>query len=342
MPSARNRFLPFDNWPPSDQARWREVFEAPQDLLDESGACRFALPTKRDLWSRYACFLKYALAQGQLRQDQGPAACLTEELVKGYIAWLSERVGSVNLAGTARKLHRCATLLDPKRDWKWLSQISSRLERAAKPTKQTVKIVDPRKIVQAGIDLMRRAEGNPHPSIDTADVFQDGLILALLAVTALRRTVFSGLEIDENLRLVGTVWHISLPAKANSKIRAPIDIPLHPSLNRYIELWLKKYRPMFSGASMYRRLWLSRMGPLDSGQIYCVVTSRTEYAFGFPMNPHSIRHSAASMIAADFDQDPEMARAVLGHASLSTTTKHYTHGTMRPAITAYQRLVGMK
>ncbi|MBM3557609.1 MAG: site-specific integrase [Alphaproteobacteria bacterium] len=312
------------------------------DLLDETIGPRFAPITIKDLERRYARFLGYAKSTGRLCGDQNAAATITRPLVDEYIRYLSARVGSINLAGTLRKIHRCATLLEPDRDWTWLSRLASRFERFAKPKSKADTVADPRSLIRLGLSLMREVEHKTDPTVEEAEAFRDGLMISLLTMTALRIGAFVELEIGTNLNFTGSAWHIHLPARPNSKHRTPIDIPLMPSLNRFIVPWLQIFRYSFVEATKSQRLWLSRLGTMTQSQAYDMIVKRTRRAIGRAINPHLIRRSAATMIASDVELEPELARAVLGHKDYSTTSKHYTHLTTDAAIMAYQRKIGLR
>ena len=73
--------------------------------------------------------------------------------------------------------------------------------------------------------------------------------------------------------------------------------------------------------------------------IYLAVRKRTKKAFGFGVNLHRFRHAAASFWSI---HDPANVRGVkdlLGHASFSTTEKHYIMAQSRLAGRTLARVV---
>jgi integrase len=75
------------------------------------------------------------------------------------------------------------------------------------------------------------------------------------------------------------------------------------------------------------------------GTIYDTITRCTLEALGFPVNPHRFRRAAATFWS---NRDPANVRGVkdlLGHASFSTTEKHYIMAQSRVAGRALARAI---
>ena len=72
----------------------------------------------------------------------------------------------------------------------------------------------------------------------TAELYRDGLIIALLALTGLRRRNFQSLTLDHSIFRVGQVWVISIEA-SESKTKVPIETVLPDSIgsrvSRYVD-----------------------------------------------------------------------------------------------------------
>lgn len=78
---------------------------------------------------------------------------------------------------------------------------------------------------------------------------------------------------------------------------------------------------------------------MSSDAIYTAVRKRTEKAFGFGVNLHRFRHSAASFWSC---QDPINVRGVkdlLGQATFATTERHYIMAQSRLAGRAFAQIL---
>jgi len=78
------------------------------------------------------------------------------------------------------------------------------------------------------------------------------------------------------------------------------------------------------------------------GGIYLTIRRRTREVLGFPVNPHHFRRAAATLWSS---RDPANVRGVkdlLGHASFSTTEKHYIMAQSRGAGRALARVIDGK
>ena len=77
--------------------------------------------------------------------------------------------------------------------------------------------------------------------------------------------------------------------------------------------------------------------------IYGRITALTRQAFGVAINPHLFRDAAATSIAIDDPEHVQVSAALLGHASLKTTQRHYDQSRMLAAGRRYQdQLVGLR
>jgi integrase/recombinase XerD len=162
--------------------------------------------------------------------------------------------------------------------------------------------------------------------------YRDGLVIALLALVPLRSRTLSALGIAHDLAKTGDVWAFDIPA-ADTKTRRAIEFPVSREMSARIDLYLEQFRSRIPGADKHAGLWPSNKSrPMCAHATYVAVHKRTKKAFEFGVNLHRFRHAAASFWSS---RDPVNVRGVkdlLGHASFSTTQKHY--------IMAQSRLAG--
>jgi integrase len=154
--------------------------------------------------------------------------------------------------------------------------------------------------------------------------YRDGLLIALLAVFALRRRTVTALKSGVQLFRSGNVWALAIPPE-DVKGKRALDFTLSLRLSERVDLYFNKFRPRLPGASRHDGLWPSNKGgPMSGNAIYDTVCKRTETAFGYRVNLHQFRHAAGTLWSIE---DPENIRGLkdlLGHASFDKTTEtHY-------------------
>ena len=178
-----------------------------------------------------------------------------------------------------------------------------------------------------GIELMDGAvaEAGDQSKISksTAMQYRDGLLIALLAVIAVRRRTVTALRTDGQLVRSGNVWGLEIPPE-DVKGKRALEFTISADLSSRIDLYLKEYRRRIPGAERHTGLWPSNKGrPMSSNAIYDTVCKRTKKAFGFRVNLHRFRHAAGTLWSIE---DPENVRGIkdlLGHASYEKTSEPY-------------------
>lgn len=335
------RPLLMKDWPPADVAAWQMAIR-PGSLLDDCDpAAGLSCRHRDDLWRRYAYFLNFARETGRLVTSGTPAATLSPETVAAYIGYLEHVVMPVTLAGSLWKLHRMAHLLAPDGNWEWLRKLARRYDRSATPRNKRPRVVDVQRLYELGFALMGEAAlEDTEPTCRRAIDFRDGLIVALLATTALRMANFAALEIGRTLHKSGDSWFINIPTQ-EAKSRRAIEMSIPAALGGQMDIFVQHYRPVFSGSNSYDHLWPSvKTGPLTDSGIFDVVTRRTRDAFGHSVNPHLFRDCAATSIALRHGARIGIASALLGHRDRRVTEAHYNQAGMIDAVRDYQTVLG--
>jgi integrase len=342
MSQRLHRGLPLTDWPEADRRAWQQIMAAKPGLLDATEVAALSPVTLEDLKRRYACYLGYVKNHGPLEPDQAPAASVTGPTIRAYIEWLAPHVGSVTLAGCIRKILRAAQLLAPDRDWEWLGRFAARLEFHMRARNKRSEVVDVRRLYRLGVELMQRAERAPMTPVRQACLYRDGLLVAMIAASALRIGAFARLEIGRTFSFTGTFWAIHLPGTRGTKYRRPTEKPLPTSLSPSIDRWLATYRRRFRGADRHQCLWVSQKGPLTAGQAHQIVCRWTRRAFGHRVNPHLFRDCAVTTICTEFSAEAHLGSALLDHIDPKTTAKHYNQAKMVDAVKAYQRRMELR
>jgi integrase len=331
--------LPVAAWSKSDRDAWHAA-KAKGGILDEGGiASHLSPPTLQDLTSRYAYFLSFLVGTGRFNPHGPAAALITEENTLLYVRYLEPRVSSVTLAQSLYKISRVAVCLAPKEDWRWLQRVARRLDRRAKPRDRRSEVVEIKEIFKLGRQLMDEAEKSEQPgSFSTAELYRDGLIIALLVADPLRLANITALEIGRTLIKDGATWSFEIPAAETKERRLHLAVLpdwCSPCIDRYVD-----HRKLFPNAERTDRLWLTRYGqPLSPNGLYRRVCKRTLAAFGKRINPHLIRSCLATSTAVHHGANIGLAMNVLHHQSSKVTERHYNQAKMIDAVRAYQEML---
>jgi site-specific recombinase XerD len=170
---------------------------------------------------------------------------------------------------------------------------------------------------------------------ETAQLYRDGLLISILAATAIRRRGFASLMLQSNVIRTGEEWRIVLRS-AETKQKRDHEAPLGLSISKSIDRFLELFRPVFFRSDKHRALWPSRKGvPMTGNAIYDAICRRTKAYFGHSVNPHLFRDGAATFCALNAPESIGSASALLGHAG-PKTLKHYNQA---GSIIAGRRLV---
>jgi len=189
-----------------------------------------------------------------------------------------------------------------------------------------------------GLRLMDQAVTMPDRR-EAAYAFRDGLIIALLITTALRRKNLAALVIGTHVQRVGERYRLSITAE-ETKARKPIELLLSDRLTPYFECYLADYRLRLNGADGHNGLWSStKGGSLGPNAIYDAVCRRTREAFGKAIYLHLFRDIAATAIGDDAPGAMHLARDLLGHTKLVMTDKYYRQADRMAALRRHTALL---
>jgi integrase len=338
MPTASA--LPFQTWPPADQALWETAFRASDDPFSESRrSSHLTGETRRALRSSYGTFLRFLSVKHPERLATSPSTRIDREIAMEYVEWRRPMCGAATIATGLDRLRLAINYMCPGADISWLLPMAKRLAAQAAPKPARLHLVTSDQLYALGIELMDDAE--PSASVQgDAFRYRDGLIIALLAVAPLRRGTLAALRVGEHLLKSGDLWVLEIPAK-DMKTRQSLDFLLSGPLSSRIDTYLAEFRDAIPGATRHSGLWPSNKGrPMDGGAIYARVRQRTKDALGFPVNLHRFRHAAATLWSISDPKNVRGAKDLLGHSSFGTTEKHYVMAQSRLAGRALARAIG--
>ena len=320
------RSLKPQEWPLADQMALEQA-RRPHGRLTRGGAAAHLKPVSQsDLEKRYGLFLDHAARSGMLVDAGQPAASVTPDTVDSYVSELKQRVSSVTVQTSIAKLKRMAQFLDPQKEWRWLQDIENDLALDMRPASKFERIVASDIIVLAGLTLMEEAEAaKKMTSLQRAQSYRNGLMIALLAVCPIRLKNFSNLILDKNIIRLGDHWCIVLRAD-ETKEKRPDQRPIPPFLTVFINRYISRYRPQFKYDGQV--LWAGRYGKLlGYSAVERVITETTRLTLGIAISPHLFRTCAASTAYMHTNGNSNLASPLLNHRGSKTTREHYDRGT---------------
>jgi integrase len=337
MTERRQHALPLDDWPAADRRAWAGAL-ADDGLLGDSGPAAHLAPSiKDDFTRRYSYFLNFAARLGSLAAGRPPAASVTRGAVEAYIAELTSYASSVTVHRHTYKMMRVVEYIAPERDWSWLRRRTQQLSFLARPRDKRARVVTSDRLVALGFKLMAQAQDHDRYDRDTAVLYRDGVLIAVLALCPLRLGNFASLRLGVSAFRDVTGWSIAIPA-SESKTSRPYDACLPDLLTEPLDCFLEVYRPRFPKAKDY--LWPSaRCGGLSGSRIQQIIAARTKEIFGFSLSPHLFRDCAVTTVAIKAGSEMGIAVALLGHRNPRMIDKHYNQAGMIEAARRYQDLL---
>jgi integrase/recombinase XerD len=335
MSRSTRLYLPRSAWPELDRTLWHAAHESGADPFDDCGpAVHYSQRTRLQLEYAYGKFLYFLSARHTGLLARAPAERLNRQIIEQFVKWQPKSCGGITIGIYLYHLWLTFRFMCPDEDWSWLLLISKRIAVQARPKPEKHHLVTSETLYAIGIELMDDAINSnrtKNEALGDAVRYRAGLIIALLALIPLRRRTLAALRIGKHLVKSGDLWMLDIPAE-DVKTKRALEYPLSGELSGRIDLYLDQFRPRFRGSEKHAFIWASNHGrPMHDGSILGEVRRRTCAALGFPVNLHRFRRAAATFWSS---RDPVNIRGVkdlLGHASFSTTEKHYIMGQSRLA-----------
>ena len=345
MTAALRTSLPFSAWPKTDQALWQAAHEKGGIFERDGAAAHWAEATAIQVAKGYGKWLWALQRFGSLDAKIAPAARVTEDLLRRYVAQLQEQgLSTVSITSRVTDLMEALRVMDPNADLTLLRGLVSTLHQRAQPSRNKAhRIKPPGEIWEACIGEMRRIAADPaHLSIEAASRYRDAFALAFLVWAPIRRRNLAALNLGDTLRFEAGRWRVAFGAEA-TKDKSPLAFAL-PEADAYqqaLEFFLMCIRPRLLRSPAIAHdalshqcgpLWISTRGKaMTAHALYYAVTRSSERLLGAPLNPHLLRDCAASAITTARPDHVLAASRILGHNQLSTTLTHYEQASMLEA-----------
>jgi len=329
----RRRCRPVNEWPEQDRRAWGNAFIA-GDVLDPGGpGAGWSEYTKTKVAKGYGRFLTWLEYEGMLVSDSCPESRITPDYIAPYITHLQSLNASQTILSRIEELTLAMKVMAPRYDRTYLKQVQSVLRAQVAPARDLrARVKHAGELRELGMSLIDTARKSQLTPLQKAIDYRDGLVILLLSHVPLRRKNMSAIRFDYHFIEHGDELWINMPdecPRTRTKNGKPIDRPLPQELCDCLREYIAVHRPFL----LKRRgrwysdpggaLWISKDGSaLTEMAFYDRIAKRTKAAFGFCVNPHLFRHSAATTIAIERPKQIKMAGAILGN-NPTTSGRYY-------------------
>jgi integrase/recombinase XerD len=343
MPGPKPRLhLPFADWPEIDRRMW-DAAVANDDLFADGPGGRLAERTLHKYWMGWRRFLGFLALSEPDVLEKTPLERLTAERVRRFVDHLRETNTPHSVAIQIDSLYGAARSLMPNKDWIWLGNIKTRLYAAAPRGTTPRPVITSVQLMDLGIALMEESTIPTDTPIRMTDAvrYRDGLIIALWSHVLLRHKNFAAIEIGRDLIREDGNWAIVIPPE-ETKTKTYIDFEIPEELQHEFTTYLNHVRPRMLRRSGCKALWVSpKGGPLSYSAFGPIMTRHTTERLGIRITPHDARDAAATTWAIAAPEQIGVARDLLAHSDLRTTTKYYNRARGIEASRAHGRVIAL-
>jgi integrase len=346
MPGPEPRLhLPYREWPATDRLLREQAFASDDPFADAAGA-RLAKATQHSYLFGWRRFLGFLAIHDPTALELLPSERLTIERVRAFVSHLAETNTPRSVANQVQMFYLAARLMMPEHDWTWLKAVKTRLFAAAPAHAVPGPVITSLQLLDLGKQLMDDSNPVPGASIskNAAVRYRDGLMIAFVAfIPALRRKNLAALEIGRHLVRDGDGWFVVVSGE-ETKTGKSIDCPVPHLLESYLATYLDIVRPQMQPHSTCAALWLNtRGGALAYAAIGDIIARHLTSHFGFRVTLHDARDAAITLWAISAPDQIGVARDLLAHSDLRTTTRHYNRAKGIEASRAYRDVIaGMR
>lgn len=322
---------PFVEWPEADRHLWRTLFRQGHPLDDAGRLAHLRATSEEKLRNSYSYWLAWvsSTAPAQLR-----ARPLERMSAAGLDAWRRsmDHLAPSTAATRLQAIGQVLRGMDPARPTKSEKSVIRYAKEHADfvgTQRKQGRVVDSAILQSAGIRHFRAHLARAGSDLDAAVHCRDGVMIALLAAMPMRRRPFVNLEMGRSLRHGREGWRVCLDEddlKAGTSWEASVPSSVHPLLEQYVET----VRPLLASMSRHpsRLLWLTNEGsPIEAAYFGVRIKELTRRLIGRDISCHLFRDCAATTLALSSSDSARSIKALLGHASERTSTRHYIQAT---------------
>ncbi len=315
--------IPLAEWPEPARDAWCVAIN-PGGVFSDPGSAHDLSPTTKVAYEgAYGRWLRH-LSLEEMDADYTHTA-MNPAQINAYVRRMSKRISPLSAWSELSNIHNLCFHAWPDHDWSWLRDIVNRLHMglpasSLKPN-QLVPIED---LYNLGFKLMANAPiKSPYRPLDDSVMYRDGLMVALLACTLIRRKNLAQLRIGNELDKIETDWVLSIPAR-DVKNGVPIECILPQELGQAITTYISEHRPRLMGSADTDALWISKTGSrMSLNRVGQRIAQLTKRYLGKEVSAHKFRHSAATSIAATSPILARIIRPILAHKTHRTSEQYY-------------------
>jgi hypothetical protein len=217
--------LPVDRWPELDRQRWLAA-QAPAGFLEPDKPASHWSPHRRVIteaaYGRYLAFLE---RDGALDPCCTPGQRATEPRLRAFVTGLQAQVAPASASMIVGALLRMLVVLEPERDWTFLSQVYRHLKRTAVPSRDKLsRMVPAADLFELGIRLMDTWANFRPQLVYKATQFRDGLLISILICCPVRLRNLTEIVIGRHLIFDGHAYRLEFAA-AETKDRPALCRP---------------------------------------------------------------------------------------------------------------------
>jgi integrase/recombinase XerD len=332
MTCTRTTLL-YKQWPSGDQSLWDAANVTGAFLEPDGPAAHWTDKTRKGVMKRYGLWLGFLCSLDKLSPDLRPTERINEEHLVDYVGWLrSKGNASTTITSCVRDLKEAIRVMEPSADLELLKELVATLNERQTPVRNKhTKIIHPDVLLRGALTYLDSVSDlDFYSDRCRAGKYRDGLLIAFLICRPIRLANITGIVIGQHLVEDEGRWRCSFDDH-EMKDKQPLAFSLPELLAPYFEAYLEVYRPILLKGNN-GHLWISCRGtPMSEQAVYWNTCRLSEKLYGQRVNPHLFRDCAASALATD---DPEHILAIariLGHASITTSNRHYNQSQMTAA-----------
>ena len=335
--------LKVQDWPKQDSDRWAAAFNAPKFAAVFKPATKWASVTRSRIQDGYGTYLAWLQQRGVLDSGSNPIDRVSRAYIEGFVLEYSPGQSEHAIAGTVLDIAYYFRACYPPAGVDWLTKLAHRLADSATGSRpKAPRMVSVEEILSFGDSLMQK--GRAQIAAGTHEgyrVYRDGLLISFLITVPLRRKNLVELSFGTSLKQTACGFKVVI-YKEKTKKHVPVETSLADWLIEPMQFYLDTVRPFLLGKSGTKTsaVWNSRRGiAFDLGGMTQVICNVTKQYFGHAMSPHLFRDCAATGIAIHDPKHVGITKAVLGHATLTSSQKYYNQATSFTAVFTYQGVI---
>jgi integrase len=323
--------MPIAEWPALDLQAWEAGLRSGTPFEPGGPAASWADATRETVQNGYGRWLTWLKCHDLLDPSVPPADRITKERLAAYESDLRSQVADFTVFTRVQQVGDALRAMVPDKDWRWILRAAHRIRSLATPARdKRSRLQSPDRLIDLGMQLMAEAESRPERSLlQRALTYRDGLIIAFLAYRPVRARTLTAISLGQQLISRGGSWWLIFGPE-DTKTRQRLEFPFPAELVPQLECYLAVHRPALLSRGGRRptastqALWVSQdCGPMGQAAISYWIHRRTKAAFGKTLGPHMFRDAAATAIAIFDPEHVLIIKSILGHATITTSEKHY-------------------